>query len=120
MSFCTYLYGTNYENSETSIADSRIELVEEIEKHTSEDFKYIGLKNVFLSIATCANGILENTYIPKMINNPDEDSDTENDLNSVKSDNESDDSDNESNNNVTDPPAQKQQCSRMSVFGQNK
>ena len=54
------------------------------------------------------------------INNPDEDSDTENDLNSVNSDNESDDSDNESNNNVTDPPAQKRQCKRMSVFGQNK
>ena len=120
MSFCTYLYGTNYENSETSIADSRIELVEEIEEHRGEDFKYIGLKNVFLSIAKCANGILENTYIPKMINNPDEDSDTENDLNSDKIDNESDDSDDESNNNVTDPPAQKRQCSRMSVFGQNK
>ena len=55
-----------------------------------------------------------------MINNPDEDSDNENDLNSVNSDNESDDSDNESNNNVTDPPAQKRQCKRMSVFGQNK
>ena len=55
-----------------------------------------------------------------MINNPDEDSDTENDLNSDKIDNESDDSDDESNNNVTDPPAQKRQCNRMSVFGQNK
>ena len=118
MSFCTYLYGTNYEQSETSIADSRIDLVEEIQEHTNEEFKYIGLKNVFLNIASCANGILENTYIPKMINNPDEDSDDENYLNNVNSDNESDD--NESNKNMNDPPAQKRQCNRMSVFGQNK
>ena len=102
------------------IADSRIELVAVIEVDRGRDFKYIGLKNVFLSIAKCANGILENTYIPNMINNHGEDSDNEDDLNSDKSDNESDDSDDESNNNVTDPPAQKRQCSRMSVFGHNK
>ena len=120
MSFCTYLYGTNYENFETSIADSRIELVAEIEEYKDTDFKYIGLRHVFLSIAGCANGILENTYIPKMINNHDEDSENENDLNSDNSDNESDDSDTESNNDVSNPPLQKRQCNRMSTFGQHK
>ena len=110
----------NYENSETSIADSRIELVSEIEEHRGGEFKYLGLKHVFLSIARCANSILENTYIPKMINNHDEDSDNEDDLNSDNSDNESDDFDNESNNEVNNPPVQKRQCNRMSVFGQHK
>ena len=120
ISFCTYLNGSNYEKYETSIADSRNELVSEIEHHRGEDFHYIGLINVFLSIAKCANGILENTYVPKMINNPDEDSDNEDDLNSNNSDNESDDSNNDSNVEVTNPPAQKRQCNRMSIFGQHK
>ena len=120
MLFCTYLYGTNYENSETSIADSRIELVSEIEHYRGRDFHYNGLKNVFLSIARGANGILENTYIPKMINNPEEDSENEDDLNSDNSENESDDPDNESNIDVSDPPLQKRQCNRMSTFGQHK
>ena len=87
----------------------QLQLVAEIEDHRGRDFKYIGLKHVFLRIAKCANGVLENAYIPKMINNPDEDSDNEDDLNSDKSDNESDDSDDESNDDVTDPPAQKRQ-----------
>ena len=120
MSFCTYLYGSNYENYETSIADSRIELVSEIEHHRGRDFRYIGLKDVFQSIARCANGILVDTFVPKMINNHDEDLEDENDLNSDNSENESDDSDNESNVNVTDPPLQKRQCNRMSTFGQHK
>ena len=61
-----------------------------------------------------------------MINNHDEDSDNEDDLNSDHSDNESDDSynesddsDNESNTDVTNPPAQKRHCYRMSIFGQH-
>ena len=120
MSFCTYLYGSNYEKYETSIADSRIELVSEIEHHQGTDFRYIGLKDVFLSIARCANGILVDTFVPKMINNHDEDLEDENDLNSDNSDNESDDPDNESNVDVTDPPLQKRQCNRMSIFGQHK
>ena len=119
MSFCTYLYGLNYETFEISIADSRIELVTEIQHHTIEIFQYPGLKHVFLNIARCANGILENTYIPKMINDPD-DSDDENDLNNNNSDQESDDSDNESNVKSNNPPAQKRQCNRMSTFGQHK
>ena len=105
MSFCTYLYGTNYGNFEISIKDSRISLINDIKEYRDTDFKYIGLKNVFISIAKCANGILENTYIPKMINNPDEDSENEDDLNS--DDLNSDESDNKSDNDVSNPPLQK-------------
>ena len=120
MSFCTYLYGSNYETSEQSIQDSRNELSSEIEQHRHTEFEYRGLKNVFLSIAKCANGILENTFIPKMINNPDIDSENENDLNSDHSDTESEDSNTKSENKVTDPPAHKRHCNRMSTFGQHK
>ena len=120
MSFCTYLYGSNYETSEQSIQDSRNELSSEIEQHRHREFEYRGLKNVFLSIAKCANGILENTFIPKMINNPDIDSENENDLNSDHSDTESEDSNTKSENKVTDHPAHKRHCNRMSTFGQHK
>ena len=41
MSFCTYLYGKNCENSQTSIADSRIDLSSQIEQH-------LGLNNLML------------------------------------------------------------------------
>ena len=118
MSFCTYLYGTNYENFETSIKDSRISLLDEIKEYKDTDFKYIGLQNVFMNIAKCANGILENTYIPKMINNHDEDSENEDDLNI--NDLNDDESDNESDNDVGNPPLQKRQCNRMSTFSQHK
>ena len=64
--------------------------------------------------------ILVDTFVPKMINNHDEDSEDENDLNRDNSENESDDPDNEPNVDVTDLPLQKRQCNRMSIFGQHK
>ena len=118
MSFCTNLYGKNYEGSEISIADSRIQLTSDIAEYRPRDFHFSKLQHVFLSIAGCANGILANAYIPKMINNPDEDSENEDDING---DNESDDSDDESNADATtETPLQKRHCNRMSVFGQSK
>ena len=39
--------GANYENYETSIADSQIELTSEIEEHRGTEFKYLGVKHVF-------------------------------------------------------------------------
>ena len=116
MSFCTYTYGENFEESETSIAESRIQLTAEISEYRPRDFHYSKLQSVFLSIARCANGILANTFIPKMINDPEEDSEDEYDINksSLQSDDESD------NENLPEPPNQKRQCNRLSIFRQNK
>ena len=90
MSFCTVLYGKNFEESEMSIAESRFQLSAEISEYTPMDFHFKKLIHVFLSIAKCSNGILANAFIPKMVNNPDEDSENENDMNDR---NDSDDSD---------------------------
>ena len=120
MSFCTNLYGHNFEQYQTSIADSRLQLISDIAEYHTTDFSFKNLQNVFLSIAKSANGILANAFIPKMINDHEQDSDNENDLNGDNNDNESDDSDTESNVNAHNAPAPKRQCNRMSTFGQHK
>ena len=114
MSFCTNLYGKNFEDSEISIADSRIQLISDIHEYPASEFQYSKLRHVFLSIAQCANGILENTYVRKMINNPDEDSEDENDINQSNSNDEA------HANEINEPPPQKRQCHRMSVYRQSK
>lgn len=115
MSFCTNLYGQNFEESQTSIADSRIQLISDIAQYHSSDFHFSKLQNVFLSIARSANGILANAFVPKMINNHYEDSEDENDLNNESVSNNSNDHD-----DTHEPPVQKRQCNRMSVFDQSK
>ena len=120
MSFCTNLYGKNYEGSEISIADSRIQLTSDIAEYRPSDFHFSKLQHFFLSIAGCANGILANAYILKMIYNPDEDSEEEDDMHGG---NESDDSNDESDADsdaTNEPPTQKRQCNRMTVFNQSK
>ena len=114
MSFCTNLYGQNYEESETSIANSRLQLIAHIAKYRSEDFCFGQLQHVFLSIARSANGILANAFIPKMINDHNEDSETEDDLNNDNMLNKLNKKD------IDEPPVQKRQCKRMSVFSQSK
>ena len=81
MSFCTNLYGKNFEDSEISIADSRIQLISDIHEYPASEFQYSKLQHVFLSIARSANGILVDTFVPKMINDHEIDSEDENDLN---------------------------------------
>ena len=105
-----------------SIAESRIQLSAEISEHTPMDFHFKKLIHVFLSIAGCSNGILANAFIPKMINNPDEDSKNENDMNGGNdSDDDDDDEDADDDADTTNqPPSQKRQCNRMSVFNQSK
>ena len=114
MSFCTNLFGQNFEEPEMSIAESRIQLTTEIAECEQIDFSIRKLKSVFLSIAKCANGILANAYISQMINNPDEDSEDEYDINQSNSLNEA------NTNEINEPPHQKRQCNRMSVYPQSK
>ena len=114
MSFCTNLYGENYDEHEMSIADSRIQLTTDIAEIPSVDFCFGKLKNVFMSIAKCANGILATAFIRKMINDHDVDSEDENDLNREYDNSDNDEKDEE----INEPPIQKRQCNRMSVFQQ--
>ena len=114
MSFCTNLCGQNFEKSQTSIADSRLQLIADIAEYSSQDFRFPQLQHVFLSIARSSNGILANAFVPKMINDHEIDSEDENDLNNDnKSDHDRDEEESE-------PPVQKRQCNRMSIFDQSK
>ena len=114
MSFCTNLYGEIFEESEMSIADSRIQLTTDIAEYRTEDFYFGNLKNVFMSIARCANGILTNAFISKMINDHEVDSEDENDLNNNNI------SDHDRDEDKLEPPVQKRQCNRMSILNQSK
>ena len=80
MSFRTNLYGQNFEESQTSIADSRLQLTADIAEYHSTEFRFKQLQHVFLSMARSANGILANAFVPKMINDHDVDSEDEHDL----------------------------------------
>ena len=116
MSFCTVLYGKNFEESEMSIAESRLQLSAEISEHAPMDFHFKKLIHVFLNIAKCSNGILANAFIPKMINNHDEDSDDENDMNDRNDSNDYDNDEDADDDTTNQSPSQKRQCNRMSVF----
>ena len=87
---------------------------------TPMDFHFKKLIQVFLSIAKCSNGILANAFIPKMINNHDEDSDDENDMNDRNDSNDSKNDEDADDDTTNQPPSQKRQCNRMSVFNQSK
>ena len=92
-----------------SIAERRIQLTAETCELRPIDFHFSKLIHVFLSIAGCSNGILANAFIPKMINNPDEDSENENDMNGGNdSDDSDDDGDGDADADATNqPPSQK-------------
>ena len=119
-----YLSKHKFENDDQTITKSRIELTTELSQYDHDDFKFVDIKHVFLSIAGCANGILTDRFVPIMLyskNGVDSEIDITSSTTSSnevisspeKSDDEEDDDDNE-------PPQNKRQCNRMSVFGQSK
>ena len=81
LSFCTNIYGTNYEETEMTVRDSRVQLTSQIAALDHSDFQFGDLQLVLLSIAGCANGILGNSFIPIMIFNEDDDESEEDDDN---------------------------------------
>ena len=119
MSFCTTLYGTNSEDDGYPVSYSRIKLSTEIAQYDDNDFQFEDLRDVFLSIAGCAN-----RYVPSMIfNRNGENSEEDHEIDNTSSTNSSI-SDNraetKSNNQDAEPPQQKRTCNRMSVFSQHK